>query len=106
MTDRIYSRRDALRISLTVLGAGGAAFAAMGCGKKELACTDTSALSADDVSARTALAYVDKSPDAAKMCSGCMQFIPAAPDQCGGCKVVKGPINPAGYCKVWGAKAS
>ena len=103
MSNQIYTRRDALRtVSLTVLAAG--AWGTLGCGKKELTCTDTSGLSADEVSARTTLAYVDKTPEAAKMCSNCAQFVPGAPDQCGSCKVLKGPVAPAGYCKVWAAK--
>jgi hypothetical protein len=103
MSDQIYSRRDALKkVSLTVLAAG--AWGSLGCGKKELTCTDTTGLTPAEATARTPLAYVDKSPDAVKTCSNCMQFVPAAPDQCGSCKVLKGPVSPAGNCKVWAAK--
>ena len=70
----------------------------------ELTCTDTSGLSADEVSARNTLAYVDKSAEAAKNCANCMQFNAGPADKCGGCKVLKGPIAPTGYCKVWVAK--
>lgn len=102
MNDAI-SRRDALKkVSLTVLAAG--AWGAMGCGKKELTCTDTSGLSADEIAARTTLAYADKSADAAKNCANCMQYNAGPPDKCGGCKVLKGPVAPTGYCKVWAAK--
>ncbi len=103
MSHQIYSRRDALKtVSLTVLAAG--AWGTLGCGKKELTCTDTSGLTADEVTARTTLAYVDKTPEAAKLCSNCLQWVPGAPDACGGCKVLKGPVAPGGYCKVWAAK--
>ena len=61
-------------------------------------------LSAADAQVRVSLQYVDNSVEAGKMCSLCQQFIPAAPDACGTCKVVKGPINPKGYCKSFAAK--
>jgi hypothetical protein len=103
MSDRIYSRRDALkRVSLTVLAAG--AWGVAGCGKKEVTCTDTTGLTADEVTARKTLEYTDKSPDPSKTCSVCLQFNPGAPNQCGGCKVLKGTVHPNGYCKVWAAK--
>ena len=106
MTTRndLQSRRDVLKkISLTVLAAG--AWGALGCGKKELSCSDTAGLSAEENAARTTLGYVDKATDASKVCSGCTQYNAAGADQCGGCKVLKGPINPNGYCKAWAAKA-
>ena len=102
------SRRDVLAqvVRLTVL-AGPAAWLVAGCDKKkELACTDTSALSADEKQARDGVSYVDKSTDNAKNCSNCAQFKAGAADQCGSCNVVKGPINPDGYCKIWAAKSA
>jgi hypothetical protein len=42
--------------------------------------------------------------DATKRCSGCLHYLPAAPNKCGGCKVVKGPINPDGNCNLYAAK--
>lgn len=103
MSERTYSRRDAIkRVSLTVLAAG--AWNSLGCSKKELTCTDTSGLTPDEVQARTTLSYTDKSPEAGKQCNNCQQFNPGAPDQCGSCKVLKGPVSPNGYCKVWAAK--
>lgn len=103
MSNQIYSRRDALRtVSLTVLAAG--AWGTLGCSKKELTCVDTTGLTPDEITARTTLGYVDKTPEPAKLCSNCIQYVPAAPDKCGGCKVLKGPVHPSGYCKVWAAK--
>jgi hypothetical protein len=94
--DPKLSRRDVLQKS-AALGL----FAVVGtaCSKeqKALSCTDTMSLSAADAQVRTSLAYQDKSPEPGKSCTGCQQFIPAAPDACGTCKVLKGPINPAGY---------
>jgi hypothetical protein len=90
------SRRDLLKLSVAAAGVGVAA-----CGKetKVLSCSDTTSLNASDAQVRTSLAYVDHSVEAGKSCSKCQQFIPAAPNTCGTCKVVKGPINPDGYCK-------
>jgi hypothetical protein len=98
------SRRQAMR-SLVVLAAGSALVA---CKKesKELSCADAPGLSPEDKSTRTTLEYVDKTPTADKTCDGCQLFKPAGPDACGGCTVVKGPINPKGYCKSWVKKIS
>jgi len=104
--DEKLSRRDVLQQSaafgaLVVLGAGA-------CNKPAaLVCTDTAGLSATDVQVRTSLGYVDSSVEQGKLCSGCQQFLP--PDgagKCGGCKVIKGPINPNGYCKSFVAKTT
>ena len=106
------SRRDALRntVALCFVAAGGVVAAACSKkdeGSKELSCVDTSSLPPQDIQLRTSLAYVDRSPDAAKVCSNCQQFnAPAAAGSCGSCKLVKGPINPAGYCNSWAAKAA
>lgn len=71
-----------------------------------LTCADTTGLAPDDVKMRVELsAYVDKATDASKKCSGCIQFQAApAAGSCGTCKLVKGPINPDGYCKLFAAK--
>jgi hypothetical protein len=89
--DEKLSRRDVLKRSaaLGVLAAVGG-----------VACSKPSA----DAQTRVTLAYVDVSLEPGKTCSGCQQFIPAAPDACGSCKVVKGPINPRGNCKSFVAK--
>ena len=101
------------KVSRRVLLQEGAAFGALAvfgvaaCGKSApaaLQCSDTAGLSPGDVQVRTALAYQDVSTTPGKNCSGCAQFIGGAPDACGTCKVVKGPINPNGYCKSFVAK--
>jgi hypothetical protein len=101
--DEKISRRDVLKRSaaLGVLATvGGAA-----CSKPQsLSCADTTSLSSADAQTRVTLQYVDHSTDPTKTCLGCQQFIPAAPDTCGTCKVVKGPINPKGNCKSFVAK--
>jgi High potential iron-sulfur protein len=104
--DEKLSRREVLQRSAAfgVIAAVGVA-----CGKdkpKALSCTDTMSLSSTDAQVRTSLLYVDNSVEAGKSCSGCQQFIPAAPDACGTCKILKGPINPKGYCKSFVAKTA
>jgi hypothetical protein len=76
----------------------------LGCGKKELECKDNG-LSFDELKTRKDMGYVDKATDPAKRCELCKLYTPAAPDTCGGCQVVKGPIHPNGFCNVWAAKA-
>jgi len=102
------SRRELLQTSaavsaLTLLGAAG-------CSKSAPAapvCTDTTGLAATDVAIRTSLSYADASPEPGKSCLSCQQFLPAAAaGTCGGCKVLKGPISPAGYCKSFVAKTT
>ena len=87
-----------------------AVFGAVACSKSTpaaLVCTDTSSLAPADVAIRTSLAYVDTSTEPGKTCTTCQQFIaPAAAGACGTCKVVKGPINPGGYCKSFVPKTT
>ena len=62
-------------------------------------------LSEDDQRLRETLKYTDRTPYPEKMCRGCQQFLPAKEGSiCGGCKVVKGPIHPHGYCTAFLAK--
>jgi hypothetical protein len=102
--DEKLSRRNALQhgAALGILAVVGAT----ACGKKTetLSCTDTSGLTPADLNIRTTLAYADMSLELGKLCSKCQQFIPGAPNACGTCKIVKGPINPKGYCKSFVAK--
>jgi hypothetical protein len=86
-----------------------AAFSAAACGKERhaLSCADTSGLAPEELALRTspAVAYADGAVDPGKPCDRCQHFIPAAvPNACGTCKVVKGPINPKGGCKLFVAK--
>lgn len=105
MQDKL-SRRELLT-NASALGAL-AVFGAAACSKSgpaKLSCADTSSMAPADVSVRTALAYVDVSTEPGKSCTNCQQFVaPAAAGTCGTCKVLKGPINPTGYCKSFVAK--
>jgi hypothetical protein len=102
--DQKLSRRDVLQRGaalgvVTVVGT-----AACKETPKPLSCVDTTSLAAADVQVRTSLAYVDVSVEPGKSCTVCQQFVPVAPNTCGTCKVVKGPINPKGFCKSFVAK--
>jgi hypothetical protein len=100
-------RRTALSRLVMTAGALGLGGLAVACEKKpaELSCTDTSGLTPDDLKTRRELlVYVDKSPDPTKKCSACALYKPAAPNTCGACSLVKGPINPDGSCKSFAPK--
>lgn len=101
-------RRSVLRRvggGLALLVLAPVAAAVQGCGKKELACTDTAGLSFPDTQTRVALQYLERALDPAKQCRNCRLFQPAGPESCGHCQVVKGPINPLGGCLSWVVKA-
>lgn len=66
-------------------------------------CTDVSALTEQEKGIRTALKYVDKSPEAAKNCANCQLFVKKAP--CNSCTAVAGPIAEQGWCSAWSKKA-
>lgn len=101
------SRRDAILRTLAFSSAALFPASLLVACKRELVCTDTSGLSADDIATRTTLKYVDQSMDQTKLCSGCQQFKPSQMSgACAGCVVVKGPIHPNGGCTVWAKKVS
>ena len=91
----VTSRRRLLLYSASTL----ALIAGVGCKKSPPATCPASSLTPDDLNVRTVLGYVDSSPDPAKTCAKCQQYVPA--DPCGSCKVVKGAIHPDGYCRVF-----
>lgn len=105
MRDDKVSRRTAVRALglLPVLGASAAGLLAA-CGKKTEpdSCNDVGGLGDAEKSARSALQYVDRSPQPDKRCEICTLYQPANDvSQCGGCQVVKGPIHPKGYCTAF-----
>jgi hypothetical protein len=103
MTDKL-SRRDLLQRSAAFSAL--AVFGGAACSKpaQPLNCTDTTGLAQADVQMRTALKYVDVSTQPGKTCSGCVQYLPGAANACGNCKVLKGSVNPTGYCNSFAAK--
>jgi hypothetical protein len=100
MSRRLLLRTGAAAVGLVIVG----------CKSKTAepaVCTDTAGLSPEDAAPRTSLAYQDRSTDPTKTCDKCVQFVePASAGACGGCKVLKGPISPAGSCKVFAPKAT
>jgi hypothetical protein len=95
----VLQRGSALGV-LAVIGTG-----ACKSEPKALSCADTTGLLPTDVQIRTTLAYVEASVEPGKACNQCQQFVaPAAAGSCGTCKVLKGPVNPTGYCKSFVAK--
>jgi hypothetical protein len=99
------SRRELLHSGAAL---GALVLTGTACGKTQpppLSCTDTSSLSSADITLRAALGYLDQSTEAGRQCRACQQFVaPPSEGQCGTCKIVKGPINPGGYCKSFVAK--
>jgi hypothetical protein len=98
----MISRRSLL------VSAGSLMFAA-GCKKASAApdsCAETSSLSTDERAVRVSLGYSDRAADASKACRSCQQWVePSTDGACGGCKLLKGPIHPAGTCKAFAPKA-
>lgn len=106
MREEKLSRRAVLQIvgAVPIVAA-----IASACGGKSEpdSCADVSALSEAEKTTRTALQYVDTSPQPDKKCSLCNLFVPPPdPSMCGTCQVVKGPIHPGGYCTSWVKKAA
>jgi hypothetical protein len=100
LSRRVLFQQSAALGVLAVVGIGG-------CSKPQSAgpsCSDTSGLSAPDLLVRTSLAYADVSVEPGKLCASCQQFLPGPLAACGTCKVLRGPINPAGSCKAFVAK--
>lgn len=120
MTNRKdFSRRDFL-LRASALGAaaigGGSLLAA--CGGKEPAsdmpatssdaapavgdCNDLTGLTDAEKQMRGALQYVEVTDIPEKRCDNCQLYIaPEAGSPCGACKILKGPVAPAGHCTSW-----
>jgi hypothetical protein len=99
------ARREALQplavVSLVLVAPG----VLLGCSKRP-ACSDAPGLVPDDVTIRTEVAkYQAQSPDPTKRCSICSLFLAAPGKACAACQIVKGPINPDGYCTLYVAKS-
>ena len=83
---------------LTACGKGGAGSAATGC-------NDTTGLDDAAKGFRTSNNYMEASTDPAKTCETCQLWVvPAAGAACGGCSVIKGPINAKGTCNLYAKK--
>lgn len=59
-------------------------------------------LTAEEIKSREEFDYEEISKQEKEICANCTHFIPAKEhEQCGRCEVVKGPVNPMGYCTQW-----
>jgi hypothetical protein len=84
---------------LTGMGAA-VVLAACRVAREDLACDDTGGLTADDLLGRSNVSYVAPSPHREKTCVGCQHYTGSA-ERCGGCTLLKGPIHPRAYCRLW-----
>ncbi len=65
-------------------------------------CSDTSGLTDAEIATRTSNEYMIASPYNDKFCGTCNLYVmPKGDNKCGSCLVVKGPISPQGYCRLW-----
>mgnify|MGYP001566462367 CR=1 FL=1 len=102
-SNRNLGRRDVLR--LFVVGGAGLAVIACGGGGSAVDCSDTAGLAPADAELRRSQAYVDQStrPD---NCAACTFFTAGAAGACGTCTVIRGSINPGGYCNLFSRRPS
>ena len=102
VSPRTVSRRLLLLQGASLVGALGL----VGCQKGPSSCNDVSKLTGDQQNTRTTLGYEDASHEPGKSCLKCSQYTEApSADQCGGCKVLPGPVHPNGYCRAFTPKA-
>jgi hypothetical protein len=98
------TRRDVLVGGLRALTVLPAVALTGGCGGRT-DCSDTSGLAPADAQMRSAQNYLETSPDPAKACDICEQYVPPEKSGCGACKVLKGGVNPKGSCNLFVKKA-
>ncbi|MET0792158.1 MAG: high-potential iron-sulfur protein [Polyangiaceae bacterium] len=92
-------------LSLAALAPG--ALVGVGACSKSAQCNEAPGLSPDELKAREETAqYQDQSMEATKHCPQCALYVAPAQAGCGACQVVKGPINPNGYCKLYVGKVN
>jgi hypothetical protein len=63
-------------------------------------CTDLSALSPDELQLRSQVAYQARGPNGLS-CNKCFHWLAEATPNCGKCRVMPGPVDPMGYCKLF-----
>jgi hypothetical protein len=99
----LVSRRGLLgRAATAALAVAGVGAAVAGCKKAPLVCDGLPGIAPADVQLRATLDYKDLSPALDRQCVDCTLYVaPTKEDACGGCKVVRGPINPKGTCRVF-----
>jgi len=63
---------------------------------------ESSSLSPDEKAIRNNLRYVDATPISTRTCDNCKLYtLPKAGAQCGGCRIIPGPVHPKGWCSSW-----
>jgi hypothetical protein len=97
-----WPRRRLLRGTLLLGGAFGGGVLG-GCQHRGETCPPEQ-LAPEDAQQRETFKYTDRSLDATKQCQNCQQYLPRPGADCGGCKLLKGPIHPAGSCVAFAAK--
>ena len=103
----LVTRRQLLRLAPTaavfvpVVGA-----LASGCSKSEpeVDCTDLSALQPAEIQMRSSIGYQSHGPKDLT-CDKCVHWVPGATPECGKCRVMPGPVEAAGYCRLYAPKA-
>jgi hypothetical protein len=114
------TRKEFLHVAFWGLAAGAGATLLASCGGKEEQaqttaqkpaaepvaadpCADVSGLTQPELTMRNeTLKYVAHSKEEGKRCDNCKFWEPAVEGEtCGGCTLIKGPINPEGYCTSW-----
>ncbi len=114
------TRKEFLHVAFLGLAAGAGATLLASCGGKEEpaqttaqetttkpasadACADVSGLTQPELTMRNeTLKYVAHSTEEGKRCDNCKFWAPPEGGEiCGGCTLIKGPINPKGYCSSW-----
>ena len=100
------NRRDFVK-NAAIVSVGGIATLVFACssktqGQTASVCYAPEKLTDKERKAYENVAYVEQTLTPTKRCDNCNLWIAAADGKaCGGCKILKGPINPAGFCTVW-----
>ena len=90
----------------TFLGAGFVLAAGLaGCKKEtqQFSCSDT--LDEPDIAARSRVDYIERSPDPARTCDACHQWLAPSSGRCGRCKLFPGPVHPKGTCRLFAPRS-
>jgi hypothetical protein len=67
-----------------------------------LQCSDVGGLWPAERKTREDNEYRDRSDNPLRYCFNCSNFTePAREGACGGCRTVKGPVHPLGWCTAW-----
>jgi hypothetical protein len=111
MENGIYSRKEFIRKCLAGTAIfSGTTLAVSACSskrsgsKKEKStsanpCEDLSGVSKSEIKKREKFGYVNKSTVPGSHCSNCKLYLPPNDDEdCGGCLLFDGPVEPDGYC--------